>query len=92
MPALKVGASAQYQSSFYFEPGTNSVTTGQPIRLTQGSYALLDLMARYDLTERLTLSANVRNVTDTKYPNALTFDQQLHGPPRAVLGTLTVRY
>ena len=29
LPALKLGASLQHQSRFYFEPGSNSVTTGQ---------------------------------------------------------------
>ncbi|WBH18065.1 TonB-dependent siderophore receptor [Sphingomonas radiodurans] len=90
--ALKVGTSIQYQSSFYFEPGSVSTTTGEPIRLTQGGYALVDLLARYDLTERLTLSANLRNVTNAKYINSLTFDQGFYGAPRSILGTITVRY
>jgi len=92
LPALKLGASMQYQSRFYFEPGTNSVTTGQPIRLTQGNYALLDLLARYDLTPRIAVSANVRNVTNAKYLTALTFDQSRYGAPRTVLGTISLRY
>ncbi len=92
LPALKLGASMQYQSRFYFEPGTNSVTTGQPIRLTQGNYALLDLLARYELTPRVAVSANLRNVTNAKYLTALTFDQSRYGAPRSILGTISVRY
>ena len=92
LPALKLGASMQYQSRFYFEPGSNSVTTGQPIRLTQGNYALLDLLARYDLTPNIAVSANVRNVTNAKYLTALTFDQSRYGAPRTVLGTISLRY
>ena len=92
LPALKLGASLQHQSRFYFEPGSNSVTTGQPIRLTQGNYALLDLLARYDLTPRIAVSANLRNVTNAKYLTALTFDQSRYGAPRSILGTISVRY
>ena len=92
LAALKVGASMQYQSAFFFEPGSVSVTTGEPIRLEQDPYALLDLLVRYDLTQNVSLSANVRNITDEKYLTSLTFDQGYYGPPRTVLGTLTVRY
>ena len=92
LPALKLGASVQYQSRFYFEPGSNSSTTGQPIRLTQGGYALVDLMARYELTPRVAVSANLRNVTNAKYLTALTFDQSRYGAPRSILGTISLAY
>jgi outer membrane receptor for ferric coprogen and ferric-rhodotorulic acid len=90
--ALKLGASFQYQSRIYNEPGSVSVTTGEPIRITQKSYALLDLLARYNLTDHVALSANVRNVTNVKYISALNYDQGFYGAPRTVLGTLRVRY
>lgn len=89
---LKLGASAQYQSSFYFEPGGASVTTGQPIRIEQGAYALVDLLARYDVTENVALSLNLRNLTNARYLSSLTYDQSFFGPPRSILGTLSVRY
>ncbi len=92
LPALKIGASVQYQSRFYFEPGTNSSTTGRPIRLNQGGYALVDLMARYELTPQVAVSANLRNVTNAKYLTALTFDQSRYGAPRSILGTISLRY
>lgn len=90
--ALKIGASAQYQSRIYVEPGTNSTTTGAPIRITQGGYALLDLLASYDLTNHLTVSANLKNVTNAKYLGALNFDQGFYGAPRTVLGTIRFKY
>lgn len=89
---LKLGASAQYQSSFYFKPGGKSVTTNQDIRIDQGAYALLDLLASYELTPNVQLSANVRNVTNARYLSSLTFDQSFAGPPRSILGTLSVKY
>lgn len=92
MERLKLGASAQYQSSFYFEPGGTSVTTGEPIRIEQGGYALIDLLAAYEVTENVGLSVNLRNVTNARYLSSLTFDQSYYGAPRSVLGTLSVRY
>ena len=91
MPRLKLGASAQYQSSFYFEPGGVSVTTGERIRIEQDTYALVDLLASYDLTKQVSLSINARNITNAKYLSSLTFDQSYYGAPRSVLATLGVR-
>lgn len=91
--ALKLGASLQYQSQVYVEPvGVFSTTTGAQVRVTQGGYALLDLLASYRLTQRLSLAVNLRNVTNTRYLTALTYDQSYNGAPRSVLGTLSVRY
>jgi len=92
LAALKLGASVQYQSRFYFEPGSLSSTTGQPIRITQGGVATVDLLARYALTDRVSVSANLQNVTNAKYLTALTFDQSRYAAPRSILGTISVRY
>lgn len=92
MDQLKLGISAQYQSSFYFKPGSKSVTTGEDIRIEQGGYALVDLMASYDVTKNLGVSVNVRNATNTRYLSSLTFDQSYYGAPRTVLGTVSFRY
>ena len=93
LPALKLGASGQYQSRMYLEPlGGVSTTTGQQVRITQDGYATLDLMARYDLTPRVSVSANVRNVANAKALSALNYDQGYYNAPRTVLGTVRVRY
>ena len=86
---LKVGAALQYQSRIYYDATTSA---GVAARITQGNYALLDLLASYRLTDRLSLSANVRNVTNSKYLTGLTYDQSFYGAPRTVLGTISVRY
>ncbi|MGN7158596.1 TonB-dependent siderophore receptor [Sphingomonas sp. SAFR-052] len=91
LPALKLGASGQYQSRMYLEPGVIA-TTGQPVRITQDGYATLDLMGRYELTPRVALSVNVRNINDAKALNAINFDQGYFNAPRTVLGTVQVRY
>lgn len=85
LPALKLGASGQYQSRVI-----NDVTPG--VRISQGSYALLDLLARYDVTDHVSVSANVRNVTNTKYLSTLNNPQSFYGAPRTVLGTVSFRY
>ena len=92
LAALKLGASVQYQSRFYFEPGALSSTTGQPIRITQGGVATVDLLARYALTDRVSVSANLQNVTNAKYLTALTFDQSRYAAPRSIQGTISFRY
>lgn len=53
---------------------------------------MLDLLARYALTDNVAVSANVKNVTSAKYLGALNYDQGFYSAPRSVLGTLTVRY
>lgn len=92
LDALKLGASVQYQSDFYFEPGSVSVTTGDPIRIEQDSYALVDLMARYDVTANVAVGVNLRNVTNARYLSSLTYDQSYYGAPRSVLGTVSVNF
>jgi outer membrane receptor for ferric coprogen and ferric-rhodotorulic acid len=92
LPALKLGASVQYQSRIYLEPGNRSTTTGAPVRITQDGYMLIGLLASYRLTDHVAVSANVKNLTDAKYLGALNFDQGFYGAPRSILGTVTVRY
>ncbi len=92
LPALKLGASGQYQSRMYLEPDGVTATTGQQVRITQDGYATLDLMARYELTPRLSLSANVRNINDAKALSAINFDQGYFIAPRTVLGTVRISY
>lgn len=86
---LKIGASVQYQSRIYFDTTTS---TGVDARINQGSYALVDLLASYRITDNLSLSANVRNLTNAKYLTGLTYNQSFYGAPRTVLGTISVRY
>lgn len=82
LPALKLGASGQYQSRIFTPDGT----------IRQAGYALIDLLAGYRLNEAVSASVNVRNVTNTKYLTALNFAGGYYGAPRTVLGTLTIRY
>lgn len=85
LPALKLGSSIQYQSSIYYD-----TTSG--VRLRQGAYALVDLLAAYSITDNLKLGVNLKNVTNSKYLSSLTFEQSYYGAGRSVLGTVTLRY
>lgn len=91
-PALKVGASFQYQSKTYLQPAGITTTTGQQVRIDQKGYALLDLLASYRITGNLSVSANVKNVTNVKYLTALNYDQGYYGAPRTILGTISLKY
>ncbi|MCE7797122.1 TonB-dependent siderophore receptor [Sphingobium sufflavum] len=99
LPAIKVGAAIQYQSQIYVKPRTSdnsdfirSSTTGAPIKLVQPDYVLIDLMAKYSFTDNLSVSANLKNLTNVKYLGALNYDQAYHGAPRTVLGTISLKY
>ena len=89
LPALKLGASLQYQSAFYRDSAIVPPGATEAARIEQGGYALVDLMARYALDDRIAVSVNVRNATDARYLSSLTFDQSYYGAPRSVIGTIS---
>ena len=80
LPALKLGASVKWQ-------GDISNGTAR-----QGAYALLDLMAGYEISRNLSLSASLRNATDEKYLTSLMWAQSYYAAPRNVLVTLRWTY
>lgn len=82
---LKVGASATWQDDIERDQG-GGITT------RQDAYALLNLMARYDLTRQLSATVNVNNVTDEKYLTSLYWAQGYYGAPRNASVTLAWAY
>jgi outer membrane receptor for ferric coprogen and ferric-rhodotorulic acid len=64
------------------------VSTGATIISNQDAYVLVDLMARYQLMPRLSLSANVYNLTNAKYLTSLRWDQSFYGAPRTYSAAL----
>lgn len=72
IPQLKLGANLSWQDK------TSQSTTSQ---LKQDSYALLDLMASYDINQNISVQANVKNVTNEKYLNTLEYGQSYYGAP-----------
>ncbi|MEN0036860.1 MAG: TonB-dependent siderophore receptor [Cellvibrio sp.] len=81
VPGLRVGAGVNWQSELYF--GDTRV---------QGSFALVDLFARYELTNNLTLALNLNNIGDEKYLLSPQWGQANYGAPRNVTGSITWRY
>jgi outer membrane receptor for ferric coprogen and ferric-rhodotorulic acid len=85
LPALKVGATAAWQSDIHIDQEPGIVTT-------QSSYATLGLMARYQIDRNLSLSLNLNNVTDKKYLTSLYWTQSLYAAPRNGSATLSWTY
>ncbi|QFU02193.1 Ferric-pseudobactin BN7/BN8 receptor precursor [Halomonas sp. THAF5a] len=86
LDALKVGARLRWQDDIERDRDSADGKTRQE------AYALVDLMASYDFSDRLTGSLNVNNVTDEKYLTSLKWDQGFYGAPRHVMAELTWTY
>lgn len=71
---MRVGASLNWQ-------GHTERHQGEGIVTRQTSYALLNLIARYDITKHASISANVNNVTNKKYLTILYIGQGYYGTP-----------
>jgi outer membrane receptor for ferric coprogen and ferric-rhodotorulic acid len=84
MPQLKVGASLNLQSKIYTEENGAVIN--------QGGYTTVGLMARYEITPKLTLAANVNNVTDKRYLSSLFWTQSFYAAPRNASVSLNWKY
>jgi len=85
--ALKLGANLGWRSQ------TGSLGAALPVKVRQPAYALLNLMARYDINDNLYASLNVNNVTDKRYLTSLYWaDQGYYGAPRNASVSLTWKY
>ncbi|MGN8083250.1 TonB-dependent siderophore receptor [Variovorax sp. 22077] len=86
---LTLGGGVRWQSRFYQAPNTGTSSLGGE----QGSYALVSLVARYALTEKMNVAVNINNVFDKKYAlQKGDFDTVSYGAPRNVMVTLNYRY
>ncbi|MFT4257404.1 MAG: TonB-dependent siderophore receptor [Pseudoxanthomonas sp.] len=72
--ALSWGIGGRWQGEVF-----NIATSGTTIR--QGSYAVLNAFAAWDVLPNLTLRANVNNIADEKYINTLRYSG-FYGAPR----------
>ncbi|MEQ4618777.1 MAG: TonB-dependent siderophore receptor [Corticimicrobacter sp.] len=84
---LTVGAATRWQSAISVQRGT--------AELRQEAYWLLDLMARYQVNDRLSIHANLNNALDKKYFAGVTnFNAQglfyTWGAPRSI--NVSMRY
>jgi outer membrane receptor for ferric coprogen and ferric-rhodotorulic acid len=83
--------SAIWSESWYGRP---QAPAGAPLaRLTQGGYALLSVMAGYDINRNLHAQLNISNLTDKKYYRNIGFyDGVFWGEPRNISLSLTAKF
>ncbi|TBV15008.1 TonB-dependent siderophore receptor [Stutzerimonas kirkiae] len=79
---VTVGGGARWQGKSW-NTLTNPVR-GTREELTQGAFWLLDLMARYQISENLSASLNVNNLLDKKYYYNSEINSYTWGEPRSV--------
>nr|WP_224791359.1 TonB-dependent siderophore receptor [Pseudomonas fluorescens] len=92
---LTVGGGVNWQSEFFgnvFQPDPNDrVNFGHDSKITQDSYALIDVMARYRFNDHLSTTLNVKNLFDKTYYTGLgNFGTGFYGEPRSL--QLTTRW
>ncbi len=87
---LTLGASANWQSKIWKDL-YNPATDTDDYRHTQASYLTLDALAKYQVTEQLSVTVNGNNLTDKRYYGNLGFyNGGFYGDPRNFM--LTTRY
>jgi len=89
LSGLTLGGGVNWQSSNYtIANGPN----GQE-RVEQDAYALVSLMARYQLNPQTSLQVNVNNLFDKKYYSQIGYySHGAWGAPRGVLATLNYKF
>ncbi|MDP1316798.1 TonB-dependent siderophore receptor [Acinetobacter lwoffii] len=84
LPKLKLGLGVQWQDQTYLdvpEATTNGVITQKAGVIEQDAYALVNLMASYELNKHMTLQANSNNLTNEKYLFNFPNQQGFYGAP-----------
>ncbi|EHU1236231.1 TPA: TonB-dependent siderophore receptor [Acinetobacter baumannii] len=75
LPKLKVGAGLQWQDGIkLYDSNVNGT-------IKQDAYALVNLMASYEVNDHITLQANGNNIFDKKYLNSFPNGQAFYGAP-----------
>ncbi|MCW2271922.1 Ferric-pseudobactin receptor precursor [compost metagenome] len=89
---LTIGGGANWQSGTHITV-TPSTALGT-VKASQDQFTVVNLMARYQLTDQLSTTLNVNNVFDKKYISALdtTFFSGYYGEPRNVMLSTQYRF
>ena len=85
MPDLTVGGGVNWQNRVY----TDTATPYGTFRAEQGSYALVDLFTRYQVTKNFSVQGNVNNLFDKTYDTNVE-GSIVYGEPRNV--SITANY
>lgn len=87
---LTLGGGATWRSGISRD---NTPSPNGPVDVQEGSYTLVDVMARYQVSENLSATANLNNVFDKKYLEQIGFYSQLwYGEPRNLSLALNARF
>ncbi len=95
MEKLKVGAAVRWQDDIKIavpltaDDGFTSIGTADA---RQKAYAVVDLMASYDIDPNWSVSANLNNLTDEKYLSSLYWTQAYYGAPRNASMSVSWKY
>ncbi|WFR79179.1 TonB-dependent siderophore receptor [Janthinobacterium rivuli] len=88
---LSIGGGINWQSNYYGNIWNPAIEDDS--RIKQGSYALVNLMARYEISKNVTASINVNNLLDKKYFTGLgLFQTGFYGEPRNVMFTVRTKF
>jgi outer membrane receptor for ferric coprogen and ferric-rhodotorulic acid len=87
---LTLGGGVNWQDSTYTY-ATNPA--GNPEKIEQEAYALVNLMARYDISENLSAQLNANNLTDEKYFDIFdAYGALTYGAPRSMTASAKYRF
>ncbi|MGB0954586.1 MAG: TonB-dependent siderophore receptor [Panacagrimonas sp.] len=85
---LTLGAGANWQSGCNLDVGAPD----GPVNLSQGSVALLSLMARYQFTPAMSVQVNGNNLLDKTYYVFDEYGNLYYGTPSSVSASLSYRF
>lgn len=88
---LALGGSVRWQGGSYYDTGIYAVSPSIQARQEQGAYALVDLMARWQISSRYALTLNLNNVFDKVY-NRSTWGYADYGEPRSAVLALRAQW
>ncbi|MFP6847691.1 MAG: TonB-dependent siderophore receptor [Pseudomonas sp.] len=95
MDKLKVGAAIRWQDDIKIAvplTADDGYTSLGSADAEQKAYAVVDLMASYDIDPNWSVSANLNNLTDEKYLTSLYWTQAYYGAPRNASVTVSWKY
>jgi outer membrane receptor for ferric coprogen and ferric-rhodotorulic acid len=86
---LTVGGGVNWQSEIY----TTATSPAGKVRTSQPGYTLLNLMARYQFSDKMSANLNINNALDKTYYRRVGFyNGGYYGEPRSVMLTLRYQY
>lgn len=89
---VSTGINIRWQDDISRDQGTVGEgfnNAGSAIITRQDAYAVVDLMAKYQVNEAVSVALNVFNATDKKYLTSLYWAQGFYAPPRTINATVS---